>query len=586
MKRNYAVCFSRLLVLFAIALTATTALAFQSIKQPKAGITGRITEPTGDKIQIDNKTAEISGNGSFQLNMDVKKPSFYTLRYGNDDMIIYSEPGDSIDISFDAKNISSSLQFKGKLAQINSFLKSKRAIDKIVDDYLDAHYLVDGMHSAKLESAAKCIFVIDSMKSLYLDQLKGFLSGNENVSERFVNLYKADINLTLNFHLLRYLDYVEFRANQNFKLVGSVPEINNYLSQTNIDDPAIIGLQEYERYCGYLLYLKVSEELQENSSMYTSNHQWLDAMFNVVPRLFKNQDVLDYWLYNEVSYYIDNDGIKNIEGNLQLFYASCKTKEFKDDIRSSYDNELQRQKDHIVKTYKTVKGYSLDAHIFAPKGLGKDDLLPAMVIFHGGSWYEGKPDWEFGYADSLVNVCIEYRTRYRYGSTVFDEVSDAKSAIRWLRMHAQEFHIDPHKIIATGNSAGAHLALCTAMADTLDEPDENKAVSSKPDALVLNSAGYDATIYFTESQKNAISKISPIHLVKENLPPMLIFHGTIDTDTPYKYAVDFVQKMKEKGNLVRIQPIEGSGHAIWASDIYWKVYGKVRSEFFKEIGIQ
>ena len=51
-------------------------------------------------------------------------------------------------------------------------------------------------------------------------------------------------------------------------------------------------------------------------------------------------------------------------------------------------------------------------------------------------------------------------------------------------------------------------------------------------------------------------------------------------------AVDFVQKMKEKGNLVRIQPIEGSGHAIWANENYWKVYGKVRSEFFKEIGIQ
>jgi len=129
MKRNYVVCCSRLLVLFAITLTATTALAFQSIKQPKARITGRITEPTGDKIQIDNITAEISGDGSFQLNMDVEKPSFYTLRYGNEDMIIYLEPGDSIDISFDAKNISSSLRFKGKLAQINSFLKSKRAIE-------------------------------------------------------------------------------------------------------------------------------------------------------------------------------------------------------------------------------------------------------------------------------------------------------------------------------------------------------------------------------------------------------------------------------------------------------------------------
>jgi acetyl esterase/lipase len=584
MKRNYVGCCSLLLVFFAITLT--TAFAFQNIEQPKVRITGKITEPTGDKIQIENKTAEISENGRFQLDMDVKKPSFYTLRYGTEEMAIYLEPGESIDISFDAKNIPSSLQLKGKLAQINSFLKSKPAIDKIVDDYLDAHYLVDAMHGPRLDSAARCVFVIDSLKSLYLDPLKSFLDGNGTVSERFVSLFKADINLTLNFHLLRYLDYVVFRANHDFTLVSSVPEINEYLSQTNIDDPAIMDLQQYSRYCGYLLYLKVSEELQKNPRTYTSNHRWLDAMFNVVPRLFKNQDVLDYWLYNEVRYYIDNNGIKSIEEGLERFYALCKTKEFKESIKSSYDNELQKQKDHLVKTYKTINGYSLDAHIFVPKGLKKDELLPAMVIFHGGSWYEGKPDWEFGYADKLVNVCIEYRTRYRYGSTVFDEVSDAKSAIRWLRVHAEEFHIDPHKIIATGFSAGAHLALCTAMADTLDEPDENKAVSSKPDALVLNCAGYDATIYFTESEKNGISKISPMHLVKGNLPPVLIFHGTNDTDTPYRDAVDFVQKMKEKGNFIRIQPIEGWGHSIWASDDYWKVYGKVRSEFFKEIGIQ
>ena len=452
---------------------------------------------------------------------------------------------------------------------------------------MDSHYLVGGWQNPKLESAARCVFVIDSMKSLYLDSLRNLLKNDENISKRFMALYKAHINLTLNIQLLRYLDYLVFSANQNFTLVSSVPEINEYLNQTNIDDPTIMDLQPYPRYCGYLLYLKVSEELQKNSRLYTSNHQWLDAMFNVVPRLFKNQDVLDYWLYNEVSYYIDNDGIKNIEGDLERFYTLCKTKEFKENIRSSYEKEAQRQKDHLIRTYKTVKGYSLDAHIFMPKGLKEDDALPAMVIFHGGSWYEGKPDWEFGYADSLVNVCIEYRTRYRYSSTIFEEVSDAKSAIRWLRIHAKEFHIDPHKIIATGFSAGAHLALCTAMADTtMDEPEKNKAVSSKPDALVLNSAGYDATYYFTESQKNAISKISPIHLIKENLPPMLIFHGTVDTDTPYKDAVDFVQKMKEKGNLVRIQPIEGSGHAIWANDNYWKVYAKVRGEFFKEIEIQ
>ena len=584
MKRIHASSSFPLLLLFLIPLSAT--FPFHGTKQSKARITGRISEPTGNTLQIDDKTIDVSEDGRFQLSSDVTRPSFHTIHYGNAHIPLYLEPGTSIDVSFNAKNTSSSLQFKGEFEKIDVFLQTKPAVDRSVDDYLDAHYLVGGWRNPKLDPPAKCLTLIDSMKKLYLEPLNGLLKGPESISKPFVSLYRADIHLTLNLQLLRYLDYLGFSGNQNFLLVSSVPEITEYLSRTDIDDPMLLDLQSYKRYCGYLLYLKVSEELQKNPSIYTSDHRWLDAMLNVVPRLFSNQHVRDYWLYNETKYYIDNDGIKNIEKNLEQFNELCKTKEFRENIKTSYDNEVQRQKDHLVRTYKTVTGYRLEAHIFVPKGLKPDELLPAMVIFHGGSWYEGKPDWEFGYADRLVNVCIEYRTRYRHGANVFEEVSDAKSAIRWLRSHGEEFHIDPHKIVATGFSAGAHLALCTAMVDALDEPEENGAISSRPDALVLNSAGYDTTIYFTESQEDAISKISPIHLVRKNLPPMLIFHGTKDTDTPYKCAIDFVRKMSAKGNVVRIQPIEDSGHAIWASDNYRKVYGRVRSKFFKETGIQ
>lgn len=64
---------------------------------------------------------------------------------------------------------------------------------------------------------------------------------------------------------------------------------------------------------------------------------------------------------------------------------------------------------------------------------------------------------------------VEYRTYNRHGTLPFDAVMDAKSAIRWLRQNANKYNIDTNKIVASGNSAGGHLILCTALADKWNE---------------------------------------------------------------------------------------------------------------------
>ena len=63
--------------------------------------------------------------------------------------------------------------------------------------------------------------------------------------------------------------------------------------------------------------------------------------------------------------------------------------------------------------------------------------------------------------------------------------ADAKSALRYVRAHATELGIDPQRIAAAGGSAGGHLAAFTALVDGLDDPQDDLAVSCKPNALVL-----------------------------------------------------------------------------------------------------
>ena len=122
----------------------------------------------------------------------------------------------------------------------------------------------------------------------------------------------------------------------------------------------------------------------------------------------------------------------------------------------------------FVEIYKTIDGIQLEAHIFFPPDHKQSEMHPAFVFFHGGGWFEGEP--ENGYRLSehwasrgMVAVAFEYRLADFDSVSPSECVTDAKSAIRWLRIHAQELGIDPDKIVVTGGSAGGHLAISTAM---------------------------------------------------------------------------------------------------------------------------
>ena len=45
-------------------------------------------------------------------------------------------------------------------------------------------------------------------------------------------------------------------------------------------------------------------------------------------------------------------------------------------------------------------------------------------------------------------------------------VEDGRCALRWVFRHAQQYSLDPERIVVGGMSAGGHLALLTAMAPT------------------------------------------------------------------------------------------------------------------------
>jgi len=91
----------------------------------------------------------------------------------------------------------------------------------------------------------------------------------------------------------------------------------------------------------------------------------------------------------------------------------------------------------------------------------------------------------------ITAFVLKYRLAREPGSTYTiegDAAADARRAVRWVRAHAAQYHVDPHRIGMMGFSAGGELV--TLVADTPAPPPRAKAdavdrVSGRPDFQIL-----------------------------------------------------------------------------------------------------
>jgi arylsulfatase A len=231
-----------------------------------------------------------------------------------------------------------------------------------------------------------------------------------------------------------------------------------------------------------------------------------------------------------------------------------------------------------AETYKTVGDTPLKLYLFEPAAPGTN--RPAIVFFFGGGWQGGSPaqfeaQCRHFAARGLVAVTADYRVGSRQHAKPAECVADAKSCVRWLRQNAARLGIDPERIVAAGGSAGGHLAAATATLPGFDEPGENRAVSSVPNALVLfNPAlvlaplpGLDLKGFGVNLSPDRLgaqaADLSPAHHVKPGTPPTLILHGQADTTVPFNTAEAFAAAMKRAGNRCELIGYAGQNHGFF-----------------------
>ncbi len=221
-------------------------------------------------------------------------------------------------------------------------------------------------------------------------------------------------------------------------------------------------------------------------------------------------------------------------------------------VKFVFSQDYKVDKSRFV--YKEIDGISLEMTKYKPQ-VSSNVRLPAIVFFFGGGWVGGSPSQfelqaEYLATRGMVAFCADYRTQSRHSTSPFESVMDAKSAMRYLKMHGEELGIDTSRIVASGGSAGGHLAACTAVIKNVNEACDDLSVSAVPKALLLFNPVLDTGKkgYGREKLEGREFELSPVHHITANVPTTLIMHGKADKTVPFENAVRFNYLMKQQGN--------------------------------------
>jgi acetyl esterase len=218
-------------------------------------------------------------------------------------------------------------------------------------------------------------------------------------------------------------------------------------------------------------------------------------------------------------------------------------------------------------TYSKIKQGDLEIVVHFPPGWQESDKRPGIVFFFGGGWENGtiqafEPQAKYFASRGMVAARADYRVKSRQGVTPKECVDDARNAMRWFRENTAKLGVDPDRIVASGGSAGGHIAACTTLRPE-SEPDDPKA-SCKANALILFNPvlRFGPQMLKRVNNDEAIGKaISPVLYLKKNSPPTLLLFGT--DDWLLKQGEEFIQRSEELGQRSELFTAEKQPHSFF-----------------------
>lgn len=216
-------------------------------------------------------------------------------------------------------------------------------------------------------------------------------------------------------------------------------------------------------------------------------------------------------------------------------------------------------------------------------------VWPCVVFIQGSAWFEQDVYMQLPALADLAKrgyiiACVQYR---HSGMASFPaQVIDARNAVRFLRQNAGKYHIDPDRVIMSGDSSGGHTAMFAGiMHDDDSVGNLFPGVSAEVKGIinlygsvsVMMEDGNPSTVnhHLPDSPEGQVmgginlrerpdlcKKLSVECNITEStdIAPVLIFHGTKDRTVNTQQSVTLYRRLREAGKQASLYLVQGADH--------------------------
>lgn len=213
--------------------------------------------------------------------------------------------------------------------------------------------------------------------------------------------------------------------------------------------------------------------------------------------------------------------------------------------------------------------------VYLPKN--RTAATPFVILIHGGAWVAGNKEDFHPFQDFLLaRGYASVSMNYRYVSTTVHYqqlMEDVDKAVSYCASKSGEWNIRSSRLIISGASAGAHMALLygykydtgnrisgiialSGPTDLTDPAMLNYAASIGLIGVLNALAG--ATYVAGQPVDPKFAAASPLKQAK-NIPTLLM-HGTADLTVPYSQAELLKNHLNQLGYTNKLITITGAGH--------------------------
>ncbi|OFA01840.1 carboxylesterase NlhH [Duganella sp. HH101] len=243
-------------------------------------------------------------------------------------------------------------------------------------------------------------------------------------------------------------------------------------------------------------------------------------------------------------------------------------------------------------TYAQYGQRCLKLDLYLPLAARADGGMPVVVLVHGGGWRAGfRAEFapmavrlaQQGYAAAALSYRLSGEAPYPAA------IHDVRAAVRWVRVHAGLYHLDPQRVALAGGSAGGQIASLAGVTGHLDHFDPGAAdsgVSSAVQAIVnidgLSDFTAEAALKYEDdpakqpsaagawfggryADKAALwAEASPIRYVRAGMPPLLFIASAQPRFSVGREAM--AEAMARAGAASQTIVLPGTPHSFWLFD--------------------